>query len=50
MRRVWKQCKVELLLGEGVEGGSEAMMEEVGKCVIYWIGKWWQRRMCCMRN
>ena len=20
------------------------LMEEVGECLVYWIGKWWQRR------
>ena len=23
---------------------SDAVMAEVGECVMYWIGKWWQRR------
>ena len=20
------------------------LMDEVGECIVYWIGKWWQRR------
>ena len=23
---------------------SDIVMEEVGECVKYWIGRWWQRR------
>ena len=38
-----EECKVALLLG-GVEGVSDTVMEEVGECVMYWIGKWWQRK------
>ena len=30
--------------GKGVEGACDTVMEEVGECVMYWIGKWWQRR------
>ena len=33
-----------LLLGKDVEGLSDIGMEEVGECIMYWIGKWWQRR------
>ena len=29
-----------LLLGKGVEGVSDTVMEEVGECVMYWVGKW----------
>ena len=36
--------KVALLLGKGLEGVSGTVMEEVGECTMYWIGKWWQRR------
>ena len=42
--RVCKEVKVALLLGKGVEGVSDTVMEEVGECIMYWIGKWWQRR------
>ena len=38
---VCKEGKVALLLGKGVDGLSDTVMEEVGEC---WIGKWWQRR------
>ena len=33
-----------MLLGKGVKGVSDTVMEEVGEYVMYWIGKWWQRR------
>ena len=39
----WKEDKVALLLGKD-EGVSSAVMEEVGECVMYCIGKWWQGR------
>ena len=42
--RVRKEGKVALLLGRCVEEVSDTVMEEVGECVMYWIGKWWQRR------
>ena len=42
--RVCKEGKVTLLLGKSVEGVSDTVMEEVGECIMYWIGKWWQRR------
>ena len=32
-----------LMLGKGVDGVSDTVMKEVGKCIMYWIGKWWQR-------
>ena len=38
-----------LLLGKGMDGVSDTVMEEVGECGMYWI-KWWQRRICCMEN
>ena len=31
--------KVALLLGKGVEGVSDTVMEEVGECIMYWIEK-----------
>ena len=45
-----KEDKVALLLGKGVEGVSDTMMEEVGECIMYRIGKWWGREglICCM--
>ena len=42
--RVCKEGKVVLLLGKGVERVSDPVMEEIGKCIMYWIGKLWQRR------
>ena len=42
--RVCKEGKVDLLLGNGVEGVSDIVMEEAGECIMYWIVKWWQRR------
>ena len=39
-RRVrWLCC-----LGKGVEKVSDTVVKEVDECVMYWIGKWWQRR------
>ena len=32
------------MVGKRYEGISDTVMEEVGKCVMYWIDKWWQRR------
>ena len=43
----WKsmqRVKMALLLGKGVEGVSDTVMEEVREYVMYWTGKWWQRR------
>ena len=38
-----------LLLGKGVEDIRNRVMEYVGECVLYWLGRWWQRRNnCCM--
>ena len=34
--RLCKEGKVALLLGKGVEGASDTVLEEVGEC---WIGK-----------
>ena len=42
--RVCKEGKVALLLRKCVEGVSDTVMKEVGKCVMYWIGMWWQGR------
>ena len=39
-----KEGKVALLLGKGVKGVSDIVMEEVGECIMHWIQKWWQRR------
>ena len=36
--------KVALLVGKGVEGVTNTLIEEVGVCVMYWIGKLWKRR------
>ena len=39
---------VAWLLWKGLERVSDTVMEEVGVCIVYWIGKWWQRWICCM--
>ena len=36
--------KMSLLLGNGVEGIGNIVMEDVGEYVLYWLGRWWQRR------
>ena len=33
-----------LLLGNGVEGIGNRVIEDVGEYVLYWLGRWWQRR------
>ena len=38
-----KEGKEALLLGKGV-GVSDTVMEKMGECNMYWIGKWWQSR------
>ena len=40
--RVAEEGKVALLLGKGVECICKAVMEVV-ECVLYWLGRWWQR-------
>ena len=42
--RVDEEGKVALLLGKGVEGICNRVIEDVGECVLYWLGRWWQRR------
>ena len=32
-----------LLLGKGVGGICNRVMQDVGECVLYWLGRWWQR-------
>ena len=32
-------CRLER--GDGICNG---VMGEVGECVLYWLGRWWQRR------
>ena len=27
-----------------------AEKEEVGECIVCWVGKWLQRRICCMES
>ena len=27
-----------------MEGICNRVMEDVGECVLYWFGRWWQRR------
>ena len=41
---VCKESKIAALLGKGVEGVSDRVMEE-SKCDMYWILKWWLRKM-----
>ena len=41
---MYTKGKMALLMGEGVDGVSDTAMNEVGKCVMYWIRKCWQRR------
>lgn len=31
-------------VGKSVEGVSKIVLEELGECVVYWLGVWWQRR------
>ena len=33
-----------IAVGKGVEGICNRVMEDVGECVLYWLGRWWQRR------
>lgn len=35
--------KVALLLGKGVDEVSGRVLAEVGPCILYWLGKWWQK-------
>ena len=42
--KIVQEGKVALLLGKGVEGVCDIVMEEMGVCIVYWIGKWWQRK------
>ena len=42
--RVDEEGKVSLLLRKGVEGIYSRVMDDVGEFVVYWLGRWWQRR------
>ena len=42
--RVDEDRKVALLLGEGMEGIYNKVMVEVVECIVYLLGRWWQRR------
>ena len=42
--RVYEEGKLALLLGKGVEGICNRVMEDVGECILYWLSRWWQRR------
>ena len=42
--RVDEEGKLAMLLGKGVEGICNRVMEDVGECILYWLGRWWQRR------
>ena len=33
---------VALLLGNGMEGICNRVMEGVGECIVCWLGRWWQ--------
>ena len=44
MEECGRKVKLALLFGKGVERVSNIVMEEAGECIMYWIGKWWQRR------
>ena len=39
-----KERKVVLLLEKWVESICNRVMEEVGECIVYWLGRQWQRR------
>ena len=32
-----------IAVGKGVEGICNRVMEDVGECVLYWLGRCWQR-------
>ena len=36
--------KVTLLLGKGVDDMCNRMMEDLGDCILYWLGRWWQKK------
>ena len=36
--------RIRCIVGNGMVGVSDTVMEEVGDCIMYWIGKWWQKR------
>ena len=40
----WTGRQRALLLEKGVEGICNRVMECVGECIVYWFGRWWQRR------
>ena len=42
--RVDEEGNVALMLRKGVKGIRNRMMADVGECVLYWLGRWWQRR------
>ena len=42
--RVDEEGKVALLLGKGVEGICNRVLEDVGECISYWLSRWWSRR------
>ena len=42
-----EERKVALVLGEGVEGICNSVMEDVGECVLYWVGRWCQDGSNC---
>ena len=47
MDEFWREDekgKMSLILGNGVEGIGNIVMEDVGEYILYWLGRWWQRR------
>ena len=42
--RLDKEGKEAMLLGKGTEGICNRVMEDVGECKLYWLGRWWQKR------
>ncbi len=45
-----KEGTAILLLGKNVEGVSDKVMEELGECIMFWVGKWRQRRNFWVRS
>ena len=38
---VEEEGMVALLLGKGVEGICNKVMEDVVECILHWLGRWW---------
>ena len=39
-----EEGKMALLLDKGVENICYRVMKDMGECVLYRLGRWWQRR------